>query len=134
MWRSRIVQQQRSRNTEASQINTSGVNPTPITAVIQSSGLNGKTSNLATTTTETIPTPRGITQDSGSQVPTKSLKRGFCRRGGNRLVHPRLSLFGKPMPTKQRPRDQRYRKLRFQVNNFLERPRGWKALGYHMIV
>ena len=133
MWRSRIVQQQRSRNTEASHINTSVVNPTPLTAVIQS-GLNGKTNNLATTTTEPITNPRGITQEGTSQAPTKSLKRGFCRRGGNRLVHPRLSLFGKPMPTKQRPRDQRYRKLRFQVNNFLERPRGWKALGYHMIV
>lgn len=134
MWRSRIVQQQRSPDKEASQANTSVINPTPITTVIQSSGLNGKANNLATTTTtEPTAVPRGITPE-GSQAPTKSLKRGFCRRGGNRLVHPRLSLFGKPMPPKQRPRDQRYRKLRFQVNNFLERPRGWKALGYHMIV
>ncbi|XP_055944374.1 potassium voltage-gated channel subfamily KQT member 1-like [Argiope bruennichi] len=38
------------------------------------------------------------------------------------------------MNSRQRHRDPRYRKLRFQVNNFLERPRGKKAILYHMIV
>ncbi|KAG8193017.1 hypothetical protein JTE90_028135 [Oedothorax gibbosus] len=105
------------------------ISATPLTLIEQQPplpGLNGKT------TCSTIVTPPEAT--AGRAVAQAEVKRGFCRRGGNRLVHPRLSLWGKPMQTRQRHRDPRYRKLRFQVNNFLERPRGWKAIFYHMIV
>lgn len=128
MWRSRTLQHSPPQVQEVSQqVSPTITNATPLT-VIQPSGLNGKTSSLATTVG-----PKGTTEDT-SQINKGPLKRGLCRRGGNRLVHPRLSLWGKPMNTRQRHRDPRYRKLRFQVNNFLERPRGWKAIGYHMIV
>lgn len=132
MWRSRTLLQPPPQPPEVTQqISTSVINATPLT-VIQPSGLNGKTANLAKTTQTTVG-PKGTTEEC-PQPQTGPLKRALCRRGGNRLVHPRLSLWGKPMNTRQRHRDPRYRKLRFQVNNFLERPRGWKAIGYHMIV
>lgn len=116
---------------ESPKVVSAVVNATPL-AVIQPTGLNGKTAGLVTETQPTVG-PTGEIEES-PQTKKVSIKRGLCRRGGSRLVHPRVSLWGKPVQTRQRPGDPRYRKFRFQVNNFLERPRGWKAMGYHMIV
>ncbi|GLH02300.1 Uncharacterized protein GBIM_08308, partial [Gryllus bimaculatus] len=54
------------------------------------------------------------------------------RRG--RLAQPRMSLLGKPLNYRASRRDARYRRLQSRVYNFLERPRGWPAIIYHMIV
>jgi len=51
-----------------------------------------------------------------------------------RLQQPRLSLLGKPInykPLKQR--DPRYRRTQIRLNNFLERPRGFIAIFYHIL-
>ncbi|KAA0199870.1 hypothetical protein HAZT_HAZT009866 [Hyalella azteca] len=54
--------------------------------------------------------------------------------GCSRLTQPRMSLLGKPLNYKNSRRDQRYRKLQAKIYNFLERPRGWRALSYHLLV
>lgn len=126
MWRSK-THQDKQEEQASHQLSSSIIHATPLTVIEQqSSGLNGKTASTAITIS-----PATV---SGGATQEGPLKRGLCRRGGNRLVHPRLSIRGKPMNPRQRHRDPRYRKLRFQVNNFLERPRGWKAISYHMIV
>ncbi|GLH02303.1 uncharacterized protein GBIM_08308 [Gryllus bimaculatus] len=45
-----------------------------------------------------------------------------------------MSLLGKPLNYRASRRDARYRRLQSRVYNFLERPRGWPAIIYHMIV
>ncbi|CAG9581354.1 unnamed protein product [Danaus chrysippus] len=57
-----------------------------------------------------------------------------CKRGGDRLATPRMSLLGKPLSYRATRRDARYRRLQSKFYNFLERPRGVKAVLYHMIV
>ncbi|CAH0724828.1 unnamed protein product, partial [Brenthis ino] len=57
-----------------------------------------------------------------------------CKRGGDRLATPRMSLLGKPLSYRATRRDARYRRLQSKFYNFLERPRGAKAVLYHMIV
>ncbi|CAG4978942.1 unnamed protein product [Parnassius apollo] len=56
------------------------------------------------------------------------------KRGGDRLATPRMSLLGKPLSYRATRRDARYRRLQSKFYNFLERPRGAKAVLYHMIV
>ena len=54
-----------------------------------------------------------------------------CRRS----QHQRLSLLGRPInyrPIKQR--DPRYRTIQTALHNFLERPRGFPALSYHLLL
>ncbi|XP_015790727.1 uncharacterized protein LOC107367531 isoform X6 [Tetranychus urticae] len=54
-----------------------------------------------------------------------------------RLNQPRVSLLGRPLclnVARNRTRDQIIRKYQFLVHNFLERPRGKRALSYHMLV
>ena len=60
--------------------------------------------------------------------------RRLARVGGSRLHQPRMSLLGKPINYKTSRRDVRYRKTQARVYNFLERPRGVKAVIYHMSV
>uniref|UniRef100_A0A915Q0E1 Uncharacterized protein n=1 Tax=Setaria digitata TaxID=48799 RepID=A0A915Q0E1_9BILA len=45
-----------------------------------------------------------------------------------------MSLVGKPLIYKNYSTDQRFRRVQSKVHNFLERPRGWKAAGYHFAV
>ncbi|GIY40084.1 uncharacterized protein CDAR_621061 [Caerostris darwini] len=131
MWHSKTKELQREQHSPQF-LSTSIINATPLTLIEQQpSGLNGKTT-ISASVAAPAAVPRAVSPQEATVV--GPLKRGFCRRGGNRLVHPRLSLWGKPMNTRQRHRDPRYRKLRFQVNNFLERPRGKKAFLYHMVV
>jgi hypothetical protein len=46
----------------------------------------------------------------------------------------RTSLLGRPLKAGYRQRDPRYRKTQNLVYNFLERPRGWKAVSYHILL
>ncbi|XP_049299307.1 potassium voltage-gated channel subfamily KQT member 1 isoform X11 [Anopheles funestus] len=53
----------------------------------------------------------------------------------DRLARPRMSLLGKPLNyNRGSRRDARYRRLQSRVYNFLERPRGFKAIFYHVCV
>nr|QTA73544.1 potassium voltage-gated channel protein KCNQ [Scolopendra subspinipes] len=45
-----------------------------------------------------------------------------------------MSLLGRPISYKVTRRDVRYRRLQSRIYNFLERPRGWKAVVYHIAV
>lgn len=52
-----------------------------------------------------------------------------------RMQKPRMSLWGKPIEVqKSRLRDQRMRRYQMLTHNFLERPRGFKSLSYHLCV
>lgn len=53
----------------------------------------------------------------------------------DRLAQPRMSLLGKPISyNRGARRDARYRRLQSRVYNFLERPRGFPAILYHVLV
>ncbi|KAL7636538.1 UNVERIFIED_CONTAM: hypothetical protein RMT77_013313 [Armadillidium vulgare] len=45
-----------------------------------------------------------------------------------------MSLLGKPLNYKSSRRDMRYRRIQAKIYNFLERPRGYKAITYHILV
>ncbi|CAH8658640.1 unnamed protein product [Dicrocoelium dendriticum] len=46
----------------------------------------------------------------------------------------RTSLHGKPLLVRQCRTDVRYRRLQAQIYNFLERPKTWKSITYHVFV
>ena len=54
--------------------------------------------------------------------------------GGSRLTAPRMSLLGKPLNYRAHKRDARYRRIQSKVYNFLERPKDWRAISYHLLV
>ncbi|KAG5441373.1 hypothetical protein CSKR_202169, partial [Clonorchis sinensis] len=46
----------------------------------------------------------------------------------------RTSLHGKPLPVRQCRTDVRYRRLQAKLYNFLERPKTWNSMIYHVAV
>lgn len=65
-----------------------------------------------------------------------TLRESVCESNGShaRLQQPRLSLLGKPLNYKPaKKHDPRYRWMQIRLNNFLERPRGFLAILYHLI-
>ncbi|XP_053617087.1 potassium voltage-gated channel subfamily KQT member 4 isoform X3 [Plodia interpunctella] len=68
------------------------------------------------------------------RVHEDAIRHSESKVGGNRLATPRMSLLGKPLSYRATRRDARYRRLQSKFYNFLERPRGVKAVLYHMIV
>nr|XP_037866834.1 potassium voltage-gated channel subfamily KQT member 1 isoform X2 [Bombyx mori] len=68
------------------------------------------------------------------RVHEDAIRHSESKSGGNRLATPRMSLLGKPLSYRATRRDARYRRLQSKFYNFLERPRGYKAVLYHMIV
>lgn len=56
------------------------------------------------------------------------------KRGVGRLHQPRMSLLGKPLNYRAHKRDARYRRTQAKVYNFLERPKDWRAISYHLLV
>jgi potassium voltage-gated channel KQT-like subfamily protein len=59
-------------------------------------------------------------------------KRG--KGSSQRFVQPRMSLLGKPLNYRQHKRDARYRRTQARMYNFLERPKDWRAISYHLLV
>ncbi|XP_023933409.1 uncharacterized protein LOC106180446 [Lingula anatina] len=58
------------------------------------------------------------------------------KHGGSmhsRFRQPRLSLLGKPIAYRPPP-DPHYRKVQSKVYNFLERPKDWTSIAYHVFV
>ncbi|KAJ8736399.1 hypothetical protein PYW08_007055 [Mythimna loreyi] len=68
------------------------------------------------------------------RVHEDAIRHSERKSGGDRLATPRMSLLGKPLSYRATRRDARYRRLQSKFYNFLERPRGVKAVLYHMIV
>ncbi|XP_060806916.1 potassium voltage-gated channel subfamily KQT member 5 isoform X2 [Amyelois transitella] len=68
------------------------------------------------------------------RVHEDAIRHSESKIGGDRLATPRMSLLGKPLSYRATRRDARYRRLQSKFYNFLERPRGAKAVLYHMIV
>lgn len=60
--------------------------------------------------------------------------RGGGGGGGGGLHQPRMSLLGKPLNYRQSRRDAKFRKVQTRIYNFLERPAGWLAIGYHVLM
>ena len=66
-----------------------------------------------------------------------SEKRSTGRKPGHlhsRLHQPRMSLLGKPLNYRAHRRDARYRRAQAKIYNFLERPKDWRAISYHLLV
>lgn len=61
---------------------------------------------------------------------------GGVRRtgGGYDRMQPRRSLLGKPINYRAHRRDARYRRLQHRIYNFLERPKDYRAISYHLLV
>ena len=51
-----------------------------------------------------------------------------------RFQQPRMSLLGKPINYRAHKRDMRYRRLQARIYNFLERPKDWRSISYHLLV
>lgn len=56
--------------------------------------------------------------------------------GRNKQYHmqPRRSLLGKPINYRAHRRDVKYRRLQNKIYNFLERPKDYPSVSYHLIV
>ena len=70
----------------------------------------------------------------GSDSRFRRAKAGIGVGAGNRLTAPRMSLLGKPLNYRAHKRDARYRRIQSKVYNFLERPKDWRAISYHLLV
>ncbi|XP_063956562.1 potassium voltage-gated channel subfamily KQT member 1-like [Lytechinus pictus] len=70
----------------------------------------------------------------------KKVKQEFNKMNGRsssthaRLAQQRMSLLGKPLNYRVSKRDARFRKVQTRIYNFLERPTGWMAVLYHVLV
>ncbi len=69
----------------------------------------------------------------------QEVENGLKRMGGSglkssRYASPRMSLLGKPLNYRAHKRDARYRRFQARVYNFLERPKDWRAISYHLLV
>jgi len=63
-----------------------------------------------------------------------------CRNGGDLTTTSRTttaarqSLLGRPVSARPSRRDARYRRCQVAVYNFLERPKNWRSILYHLFV
>lgn len=51
-----------------------------------------------------------------------------------RFVEPRMSLLGKPLNYRQHRKDARMRRLQAKIYNFLERPKQFLSVLYHILM
>ena len=69
----------------------------------------------------------------------REMEKDFKRIHGNgansvRYKQTRMSLLGKPLNYRAHKRDIKYRRLQAKVYNFLERPKDWREISYHLLV
>ena len=55
-------------------------------------------------------------------------------RTSARYREPRMSLLGKPLNYRAHFRDARSRRAQAKIYNFLERPKDWRAISYHLLM
>jgi len=60
--------------------------------------------------------------------------RGKATSSGQYHMQPRRSLLGKPINYRAHRRDVKYRRLQNKIYNFLERPKDYPSISYHLIV
>ncbi|KAL3890659.1 hypothetical protein ACJMK2_002940 [Sinanodonta woodiana] len=77
---------------------------------------------------------RDVSQSSNSKKEIEKDLGKFSRKGMGsvRYTQPRLSLLGRPISYRLHKRDIRYRKLQSKIYNFLERPKHWDDILYHI--
>uniref|UniRef100_A0A1B0CEI1 Uncharacterized protein n=1 Tax=Lutzomyia longipalpis TaxID=7200 RepID=A0A1B0CEI1_LUTLO len=76
-----------------------------------------------------------VNSDRLSRLSIQSACKLSDKHSADRLARPRMSLLGKPLNyNRGARRDARYRRLQSRVYNFLERPRGFPAVFYHVLV
>lgn len=66
------------------------------------------------------------------------VERDLCKisrkgTGSVRYNQPRLSLLGKPLTYRGHKKDVKYRRLQARIYNFLERPKMWPSVIYHVL-
>ena len=65
----------------------------------------------------------------------KDLKKMSRRGTGSiRYAQPRMSLLGKPLSYRMHKQDIRVRRIQTRIYNFLERPKIWPAVLYHLFM
>ena len=69
--------------------------------------------------------------DRSTGVKAASGQRGGCSA---RHREPRMSLLGKPLNYRAHYRDARSRRAQAKIYNFLERPKDWRAISYHLLM
>uniref|UniRef100_A0A1I8G2L1 Ion_trans domain-containing protein n=1 Tax=Macrostomum lignano TaxID=282301 RepID=A0A1I8G2L1_9PLAT len=76
------------------------------------------------------------TGDDGTKAAASSADDNRLRTlsSSARYAKPRMSLLGKPLGLKNSRQDAKYRRLQARVYNFLERPKTWQSITYHVIV
>lgn len=77
------------------------------------------------------------TTDRTKRAVENDLNRFHGRKGAHqsaRFRQPRMSLLGKPINYRAHKRDARYRRAQAKIYNFLERPKDWRAISYHLLV
>jgi len=93
--------------------------------------------DLASPDTESDVRP---TSDQGrsrfNRRPTTVLAGARSKSGSSGQYHmqPRRSLLGKPINYRAHRRDVKYRRLQNKIYNFLERPKDYPSISYHLIV
>ena len=65
---------------------------------------------------------------------TTTVLSGCARNKGQYHMQPRRSLLGKPINYRAHRRDVKYRRLQNKIYNFLERPKDYPSISYHLIV
>ena len=65
---------------------------------------------------------------------TPGAKAATGHRSSARYREPRMSLLGKPLNYRAHFRDARSRRAQAKVYNFLERPKDWRAISYHLLM
>lgn len=76
------------------------------------------------------------TENNITQKDIDSDLKGLSKRtvGCKRYAEPRMSLLGKPLNYRAHRKDARVRKLQARIYNFLERPKLWASVIYHVIM
>jgi hypothetical protein len=99
--------------------------------------------NLEPTLTRTSPTdepPKDIVSignHGGQQIMVSGAVGrtfGSTAVGGRYHMQPRRSLLGKPINYRAHKRDAKYRRLQNKIYNFLERPKDYRSISYHILV
>jgi hypothetical protein len=80
-------------------------------------------------------------RDKSTERTNKAVENDLNRFHGRKGAHqsarfrqPRMSLLGKPINYRAHKRDARYRRAQAKIYNFLERPKDWRAISYHLLV
>lgn len=86
--------------------------------------------------TPTVATKQQSATDDSSTMTSSTGQAVSGLSGAARRYHmqPRRSLLGKPINYRAHRRDVKYRRTQTKVYNFLERPKDYRSIAYHVLV